>query len=113
MTDRMERVFQKAEQQIGELLEERREEIFESYRKAYQAHEKETPFSFLLGVAIKITEDGPGDKVKTTLRWTEKHQADAEATVSAQGDMLDEQPGLRFNATAEASAALESGKATA
>jgi len=93
MNDRMQKVLEKAEQQIGELLEEQREEIFESYRKAYQAHEKETPFSFTLGVGIKITDDGEGDKVKTTLRWTEKHQVDAEATVGGQGDMIDELPG--------------------
>ena len=92
MNDRMEKVLQKAEQQIGELLDEKRDQIFESYRKAYQAHEKETPFSFTLGVAIKITDDGADDKVKTSLRWFERHQADAESTVSGQGDMLDDLP---------------------
>ena len=93
MNDRMVKVLAKVEQQIGELLEEKREQIFETYRKAYQAHEKETPFSFRLGVAIKITEADSGDKVKSTLRWTENHQAEAESIVSGQGDMIDELSG--------------------
>lgn len=93
MTDeRMKKVIEKIKEQLCGLLDEQTDEIYKSYRKAYTAHEKESAFSFSLSAPIKITVDGPGDKVKSSLKWSERHQVDAEATVSPQGDMIDDLP---------------------
>ena len=88
--DRLKKVLQKAEEQVGELLEDQLDDIHDGFTKGLHDHDKDAAFAFALAVGIKITDEGAGYKVKTALRWTEKHQVDTEAEVSAQGDMLED-----------------------
>lgn len=91
VTPRQEKVLAKISQRVNDLIQERKQAIWQDFKRAYENYEGEGKFKFRIGMSATIEPRGDSDKVKVQIAFGVTETASCEDTIGETEDMF-EQP---------------------